>query len=93
MTFESTVSGSYIVVSYGSCPPCPAPVVSSPLLSELDSLVESITGQIKNEWTTFFNGSGADKYGLDSLNTMLYHKQIKLQAIYHLKLKMKQFYL
>ena len=70
MTFDSTVSGSYTVVSSGSsCPPCPSPV-SSPLLSELDSLVESITGQIKNEWTTFFNGSGSDKYGLDSLNTM-----------------------
>ena len=56
-------------VSQSRYPPCPAPV-SSPFLSELDSLVESITGQIKNEWTTFFNGSGACKYGLDSLDTM-----------------------
>ena len=70
MTFDSTVSGSYTVVSsVSSCPPCPAPVFS-PILSELDSLVESITGQIKIEWTTFFNGSGACKYGLDSLHTM-----------------------
>ena len=37
-------------------------------MSELDSLVESITGQIKNECITFFNGSGADKYGLDNPN-------------------------